>query len=181
MKPKRWPRNNTAKHGRNQTSHCFLTCSLAHPCFLVWCISSLDSCKTEQRKAAWRSSQFVGTQTNIQKTKVHTWAAWRSFALSPSAPSQTLCSAPPGRGPTACACRWHHTGPKRGRATRVYISVQRRVVSTWTREAALGKHLRIGTWDAWVCYDLKWILWICKADGGYVGVGHGDFFCIFQI
>lgn len=52
------------------------------------------------------------------KNMNHTWAAWRSSALLPSAPLQTLCNAPPGRGQTACACRWHHTGPVRGRTRR---------------------------------------------------------------
>ncbi len=47
-----------------------------------------------------------------------TWVAWRSSALSLSAPSQTLCNAPPGRGLTACACRCDRTGPKRGTVQR---------------------------------------------------------------
>lgn len=46
---------------------------------------------------------------------VCTGAVWRSFALSPAAPSQTLHSAQGSRCPTACVCPDSQTGPGGGK------------------------------------------------------------------
>lgn len=41
-----------------------------------------------------------------------TVAAWRSFALCPASPSQTLHSAPKSRFPIVCVCPNFQTGPE---------------------------------------------------------------------
>lgn len=79
----------------------------------------------DEKEAAWLSVTHIhkcpktktrnyNTQEQAHRKRWPTWVAWRSSVLPLSAPSQTLCNAPAGRGPTVCACRCDHTGPKRG-------------------------------------------------------------------
>lgn len=104
-------------------------------------------------------------QAQEQAHKLQTWVAWRSSVLPLSAPSQTLCNAPAGRGPTVCACRCDHTGPKRGtthRNTCFYTCT-----CTQTPEASVETQCSLK-----VCGSVL-ALWSCKVkvQDGYISAG----------